>query len=61
MVAIGQKEIEKTSERAKMGLNGAILEEHILHRAPLGYKHVNKKLVIDHATKDSYKNIWTLS
>lgn len=57
MVAIGQKEIEKTSERAKMGLNGAILEEHILHRAPLGYKHVNKKLVIDHATKDSYKNI----
>ena len=52
MVAIGQNEIEKTSERTKMGLNGAILEGHIPHRAPLGYKHVDKKLVIDHATKD---------
>ena len=37
MVAIGQNEIEKTSERTKMGLNGAILEGHIPHRAPLGY------------------------
>ena len=52
MVAIGQNEIEKTSERTKMGLNGAILEGHIPHRAPLGYKHVDKKLVIDHTTKD---------
>lgn len=52
MVAIGQNEIEKTSERTKMGLNCAILEGHIPHRVPLGYKHVDKKLVIDHATKD---------
>lgn len=52
MVAIGQNEIEKTSERTKMGLNGAILEGHIPHKTPFGYKHENKKLISDEATKD---------
>ena len=46
------KEIERTSERTKIGLAGAIKVGHIPHQAPLGYKHEDKKLVIDYTTKD---------
>ena len=42
-----QNEIEKTSERTKIGLTGAIKVGHLPHNVPLGYKHENKKLVID--------------
>ena len=52
MMSVFQNEIERTSERTKDGLAGAIKEGHIPHRACLGYKHKNKKLVIDHTTKD---------
>ena len=52
MMSVFQNEIERTSERTKDGLAGAIKEGHIPHRACLGYKHENKKLVIDHTTKD---------
>ena len=33
---------------------------HIPHRACLGYKHENKKLVIDHTTKDIIVRIFDL-
>ena len=52
MMSVSQNEIERTSERTKVGLAGAIKQGHIPHQAPLGYKHENKKLVIDHTTKD---------
>ena len=52
MMSVAQNEIERTSERTKVGLAGAIKEGHIPHRACLGYKHENKKLVIDHTTCD---------
>ena len=52
MMSVSQQEIERTSERTKVGLAGAIKQGHIPHKAPLGYKHENKKLVIDHLTKD---------
>ena len=60
MVAIGQNEIEKTSERTKMGLNGAILEGHIPNRTGLGFKRKNKKLVPDPLTKDIIVRIFDL-
>ena len=52
LTSVSQQEIERTSERTKIGLAGAIKVGHIPHMAPLGYKHENKKLVIDYATKD---------
>ena len=33
---------------------------HIPHQAPLGYKHEDKKLVIDYSTKDVVKRIFDL-
>ena len=52
LTTVSQNEIEITSERTKIGLTGAIKVGHIPHHAPLGYKHKDKKLVIDYATKD---------
>ena len=60
MMSVFQNEIERTSERTKDGLAGAIKEGHIPHRACLGYKHENKKLVIDHTTKDIIVRIFDL-
>ncbi len=42
-MSVSQNEIERTSERTKVGLSGAIKQGHIPHQAPLGYKHENKK------------------
>ena len=52
LTSVSQQEIERTSERTKIGLAGAIKVGHIPHQAPLSYKHEDKKLVIDYATKD---------
>ena len=52
LTSVSQQEIERTSERTKIGLAGAIKVGHIPHQAPLVYKHEDKKLVIDYATKD---------
>ena len=52
LTSVSQQEIERTSERTKIGLAGAIKVGHIPHQAPLGYKHEDKKLVVDYATKD---------
>lgn len=60
MMSVFQNEIERTSERTKDGLAGAIKEGHIPHRACLGYKHENKKLVIDHTTKNIIVRIFDL-
>ena len=60
LVSVSQNEIERTSERTKIGLAGAIKQGHIPSKAPLGYKHENKKLVIDYATKDIVVRIFEL-
>ena len=60
LMSVSQQEIERTSERTKVGLAGAIKQGHIPHQAPLGYKHENKKLVIDHLTKDVAIRIFEL-
>lgn len=38
-MSVSQNEIERTSERTKIGLAGAIKMGHIPNQAPLGYKH----------------------
>ena len=60
LVSVSQNEIERTSERTKIGLAGAIKQGHIPHIAPLGYKHENKTLVIDYSTKDIVVRIFEL-
>ena len=60
LVSVSQNEIERTSERTKIGLAGAIKQGHIPHVAPLGYKHENKTLVIDYSTKDIVVRIFEL-
>ena len=59
-MSVSQNEIERTSERTKIGMAGAIKSGHIPHQAPLGYKHENKKLVIDYSTKDIVIRIFDL-
>ena len=53
MMSVSQNEIERTSERTKIGLSGAI-------KAPLGYKHENKLLVPDPLTKDIVVRIYNM-
>ena len=60
LTTVLQNEIERTSERTKFGLSGAIKEGHIPARAPLGYKHIDKKLVPDSLTKDIVIRIYNL-
>ena len=60
LTTVSQNEIERTSERTKFGLSGAIKEGHIPARAPLGYKHIDKKLVPDPLTKDIVLRIYNL-
>lgn len=60
LMSVSQNEIERTSERTKIGLAGAIKKGHIPHVAPLGYKHENKTLVIDYSTKDVVVRIFEL-
>ena len=60
LMSVSQNEIERTSERTKVGLAGAIKCGHIPHVAPLGYKHEDKKLVIDYSTKDIIVRIFNL-
>ena len=60
LTTVSQNEIERTSERTKIGLSGAIKEGNIPHKAPFGYKRLNKKLVPDPLTKDQIIRIFNL-
>ncbi|MEE0866478.1 MAG: recombinase family protein [Clostridia bacterium] len=60
LMSVSQNEIERTSERTKIGMAGAIKQGHIPNRAPLGYKREDKKLVIDYSTKDIVIRIFNL-
>ena len=60
LMSVSQQEIERTSERTKVGLSGAIKAGHIPARAPLGYKHVDRLLVPDPLTKDVIIRIFNL-
>ena len=69
LTSVSQNEIERTSERTKIRLAGAIKEGHIPHKSPFGYKRVDKILVPDESTKedkvsklqealDYFKELW---
>ena len=60
LTTVSQNEIERTSERTKFGLVGAIKEGHIPGKNPLGYKRNGKKLIPDPLTKDIIKRIYNL-
>ena len=60
LMSVSQQEIERTSERTKVGLSGAIKAGHIPARAPLGYKHGDRLLVPDPLTKDIIIRIFNL-
>ena len=60
LTSVSQNEIERTSERTKIGLAGAIKEGHIPHKAPFGYKRVDKILVPDESSKDDIIRIFNL-
>ena len=60
LTSVSQQEIERTSERTKIGLVGAIKEGHIPGKTPLGFMRENKKLVINPAESDIVKKIFDL-
>ena len=60
MMSVSQNEIERTSERTKVGMAGAIKQGHIPAVCPIGFKRVNKKLVPDPLTKDIVIRIFNL-
>ena len=60
MMSVSQNEIERTSERTKVGMADAIKKGHIPAVCPIGYKRVDKKLVPDPLTKDIVIRIFNL-
>ncbi len=60
MTSVSQNEIEKCSERTKLGMVEAIKAGHIPNRTPLGFKRNNKKLVVDPLTKDIVERVFDL-
>ncbi len=60
MTSVSQNEIERTSERTKFGMVGAIKNGHIPNRAPLGFTRDNKKLVPNPLTKDIIIRVFDL-
>ena len=60
LTILAQLEIERTSERTKFGLVGAIKKGHIPSRAPLGYKREDKKLVINHIEEEVIRRIFNM-
>ena len=60
MMSVSQNEIERTSDRTKVGMAGAIKKGHIPAVCPIGYKRVDKKLVPDPLTKDIVIRIFNL-
>mgnify|MGYP001632644761 FL=1 len=60
MTSVSQNEIEKCSERTKLGMVGAIKSGHIPNRSPLGFTRDNKKLVPDLLTKDIIVRVFDL-
>lgn len=60
MMSVSQNEIERTSERTKVGMVGAIKQGHIPAVCPIDFKRVNKKLVPNPLTKDIVIRIFNL-
>lgn len=55
---LAQLEIERTSEKTKFGLKGAAKNGHFCGKAPIGYRKINKELVIDDLESEVVKEIF---
>ena len=61
MMSVSQNEIERTSERTKVGMAGAIKQGHIPGLCPIGYRRTpNKTIEPDPLTKDIVIRIFNL-
>ena len=60
LMSVSQNEIERTSERTKVGLAGAIKNGNIPNQTPLGFKRDGKKLVPNPLTKDIIVRMYQL-
>ena len=60
MMSVSQNEIERTSERTKFGLAGAIKAGHIPSKTPIGYYRVNKCLVVNEIEANVVRRIYDL-
>ncbi len=59
LTLLAQLEIERTSERTLIGLEGALKAKHVTGRAPLGFKKIDKLLKIDEDTAPVIKKIFS--
>ena len=57
LTVLSQLEIERCSERTLVGLEGALKQKHSI-QCPLGYKKIDKCLVIDEETAPLIRNIF---
>ena len=60
LTILAQLEIERTSERTKFGLTGAVKKGHFSGKAPLGYDKINKELIINDLESEVVKRIFDL-
>ena len=60
LTILAQLEIERTSERTKFGMVGAVKKGHFVGRAPIGYDKVDKKLVINDLESEVIRRIFDL-
>lgn len=60
MTSVSQNEIEKCSERTKLGLYGAIKAGHIPGVTPVGYDRENKQLKINPISSEIVKKIFDM-
>ena len=60
LTILAQLEIERTSERTKFGMVGAVKKGHFVGRPPIGYDKFDKKLVINDIESEVIKRIFDL-
>lgn len=60
LTSVSQNEIERTSERTKIGLARAIKEGHIPGHTPFGYKREGKLMIPDITTKNIIERMYQL-
>lgn len=58
LTILAQLEIERTSERTMIGLDGALKAKHATGKAPLGFAKVNKLLEVDEETAPIIQRIF---
>lgn len=60
MMSVSQNEIERTSERTKIGMDGALKAGHIPGKVPYGYKKNGKNLEVDPISSLVIKDIFDM-